>query len=365
MKTYTGIGLMSGSSLDGLDIALCSFTEQEKGWSFSIDVAETIPFDERWYRRLKMVASQPSEALARTDVFFGHFLGKSTRDFIARHGAQPQFVASHGQTIFHQPEAGFTCQIGDGESLVSYLDCPVVTNFRNKNLAKGGQGAPLVPFGDQYLFSNYRCCLNLGGISNMTYGNAAFDISPCNMALNHFAHIVDPSVQYDAEGNIARQGSFQKDLYDALNALPYYSQKPPKSLGAEWVNEHFFTTVASFPHSPQDILHTLCHHVAFQISEAIRRMRVKPGVMLITGGGFFNTFLIELIEQACSPYQVKVDMAVDPLLVAFKEALIFAFLGLNTLLGRPNILAGSTGVKAAILGGSIHLPASGYTSLLG
>lgn len=362
---YTGIGLMSGSSLDGLDIVHCQFSQDNnEQWSWQILDAETISFDDRWKRRLAKVINQPAEALARTDVFFGHWLGKTTQDFIQRYSIKPQFVASHGQTIFHQPENGFTYQIGDGESLVSYLDCPAVTNFRNKNLALGGQGAPLVPFGEKHLFSQYQYCLNLGGIANLSHGSRAFDVSPCNMVLNQLASAIDANADYDPDGEFARSGTVDQELLHELNTLPYYASKPPKSLGAEWVQHAFFPILKKYSINTYDMLCTVAEHIAFQIGEVIRRMGATPGTMLITGGGYFNTYLRERICDICSNFGVKVDETVSSSTVEYKEALIFAFLGLMVLLGKPNITAHSTGVTSPILGGAIHLPSKGYAAIL-
>jgi anhydro-N-acetylmuramic acid kinase len=354
---------MSGSSLDGLDIAYCRFThDKQSAWHFEILEAETIAFDARWHSRLSKVATQPAEALARTDIFFGHWLGEKTAEFIKRHNIAPQFVASHGQTIFHRPEKSFTYQIGDGESLAAYLDCPVVTNFRNKDLALGGHGAPLVPFGEKHLFSEYTYCLNLGGISNLSYRDTAFDVSPCNMVLNKLAQSLDPQISYDPEGRIAASGALQPALFEALNAIPWYRTKPPRSLGAEWLTEHFFPVLDQFDFSVEDKLHTCTEHIAFQIGEVLRKLHVVPGKMLVTGGGFFNRFLRQRIQANCKPYDVSLEHEISHQLVQFKEALIFAFLGLMVLHGKPNINGMATGSKQAVLGGAIHLPAKGFRS---
>lgn len=358
-KYFRGIGLMSGTSLDGIDLAYCEFAVDNSRWNFELLAAETIPYDEQWYARLACIGEQNAETYARTHVYLGHLFGKAVAQWIERNELKPQFVASHGQTIFHQPQRNFTSQIGDGETISSYLSCPVVSNFRNKNVALSGQGAPLVPFGERHLFPDVRLFLNLGGIANISYGELAWDISPCNMVLNWLARQLDPPQHYDADGATAKSGEMIDELFFALESLPYYAQKPPKSLGAEWFEAAVMPLLQDPSWSLADRLHTVTLHVVTRIVDACKSMDIRNTEMLITGGGAHNAFLVGELEQALRHYGIRLQSAPEAV-IDFKEAIIFAFLGLNTLLGRPNTLASVTGSDFDVIGGSIHLPPKGW-----
>lgn len=351
---------MSGTSLDGIDLAYCRFSEGENGWDFELLNAETLPFPEKWAARLMAVDIQNAEVFAKTNVYFGHFLGQTVNHFQKKHQIQPEFVASHGQTIFHQPDRNFTCQIGDGESIAAYLKCPVVTNFRNKDVAAGGQGAPLVPFGEKHLFPGRRLFLNLGGFANLTIGDIAFDVGACNIILNRLACEHDPDMEFDPGGEIARSGGIHLELLYGLDSLPYYRLKPPKSLGVEWL-EAELSPLLSDPRIPAaDRMNTYCRHLARQVALAAQKTGARNEEIVITGGGAKNRFLMELLKKELAPLGVTVDETVSEEIADFKEAIIFGFLGLMTLLGRTNTLSSGTGARQDICGGSIHLPPGGW-----
>ena len=362
MKRYTGIGLMSGTSLDGIDLAYCEFWEGEHGWRFELLGAETIGYDEQWYARLRCLDEQDALAFARTHVYYGHLLGRTLRSFIDRNELKPDFVASHGQTIFHQPDKNFTAQIGDGETIVSYLPCPLVTNFRNKDVAMGGQGAPLVPFGERHLFPDRQLFLNLGGIANLSFAGQAFDVVPCNMGLNWLAHLLDPAQVLDVDGAAARSGQMDYGLYDALENLPFYQQTGPRSLGTEWFTAEILPLLTGSESPVEDKLKTFVLHIVSRITVALRDLHARNLPIVVTGGGAHNRYLIEELQKSLAGLGIKLDSLPDAV-VDFKEAIIFAFLGLQTLLGRPNALATVTGAKLDVCGGSIHLPAGGWGSM--
>lgn len=364
MKQYQGIGLLSGTSMDGLDIVCCRFEEEQDHYTFELLACDQIPFDQKWHARLKHLMHQSAEVYAKTHVYFGHWLGEQTRDFISRHGLKPDFVASHGQTIFHQPERSFTAQIGDGETMVTYLPCPLVTNFRNKDVALQGEGAPLVPLGEQYLFPPDRIYLNLGGFANATFGKRAFDIAPCNIGMNYWVSECLEGMAYDEGGRLAAAGDVKEELLQALNALPYYGQAPPKTLGWEWVAEHVLPLLREAAGSPQDILRTLVEHLAVQVAQAVRVLRAEATPMVITGGGRHNQFLVQTLLQKLEPLGVSLDASVDPGWIDYKEAIIFAFLGLRVLTARPTTLPTVTGARQPAAGGAIHLPPSFHRPLI-
>ncbi|MEM0995843.1 MAG: anhydro-N-acetylmuramic acid kinase [Bacteroidota bacterium] len=359
MKHYRGIGLMSGTSLDGVDLAYCEFTPEDRHWRFDLLTAETIPYDEQWYARLRCLDEQSAEVFAKTHVYYGHYLGRIVADFIERNELKPHFVASHGHTIFHQPGKNFTTQIGDGESMAAYLNCPLVTNFRNKDVALKGQGAPLVPFGEHLLFPEHKLFLNLGGIANLSYGKLAFDVTVCNMALNWLTNSLPEPLPFDAEGGRARSGELDGELYEALEKLAYFQLPPPKSLGAEWFNQEVLPLIANPEIPVANRLHTCVYHIVSRITDALRRLKLKQRPMIVTGGGAHNTFLMEELQKSVAAHEIDLK-TLQKSVVDYKEALIFALLGLHTLLGRPNIFASVTGARLDNLGGSIHLPPSGY-----
>ncbi len=366
MKRYNGIGLMSGTSLDGIDLAYCEFAETDGRWRFELLAAETIAYDEQWYARLRCLDEQDALAYARTHVYYGHLLGKVLRGFIERNELKPSFVASHGQTIFHQPEKNFTAQIGDGETIASYLPCPLVTNFRNKDVAMGGQGAPLVPFGERHLFSDRKLFLNLGGIANISFSGQAFDVAPCNMALNWLASRLDPAQAFDRDGAAARAGQMDYELYDALENLAYYQQSGPKSLGTEWFTAQVMPLLSQADSPIEDRLKSVVLHIVSRITVALRDLNVhtdtSAGPLVVTGGGAHNAYLMEELQKSVAGLGLKIDQLPEAV-VDFKEAVIFAFLGLQTLLGRPNALASVTGAYVDVCGGSIHLPSGGWGSM--
>jgi anhydro-N-acetylmuramic acid kinase len=356
--------MMSGTSLDGVDLVYCRFSEAESVYSFELLEAGQVPFEPVWKDRLELLPRQSAEVYAKTHVYFGHVLGRIAADFISRHKLKPDFVAAHGQTIFHQPDKNFTAQIGDGETMVSYLPCPLVCNFRNKDVALGGQGAPLVPFGEKHLFAAHRFFLNLGGFSNLTAGDLAFDVSPCNIVLNLLARQHDPALAYDPDGAIARSGKVHSGLLAELDALPYYQQPPPKSLGWEWVEQQFLPVLSAAQLPVPDLLRSCTEHIARQIQNAVHRFQPDHEKILISGGGWHNRFLMEQISASLEGSGAFPDPDTDKWIVDFKEAIIFAFLGLQTLTGRVNTLTSVTGARQSVAGGSIHLPPSGGMSLL-
>ena len=351
-KTYqTGIGVMSGTSLDGLDLAWCSFEKDDTGWKYCIEKACTIPYTPAFQERLSSAAQLSALDYARLDVDLGGLIAESINKWIG-HGGKPDFIASHGHTVFHQPDKGLTTQIGSGAVIAARTGITTVCDFRTVDVALGGQGAPLVPIGDALLFGQYDACLNLGGISNISFhdGNkrVAFDISPCNMALNRFANLLGRP--YDEDGDIARSGQLIPELIHQLDQLEYYKQSYPKSLGKEWFEQQFLPVLQDFEKnfSAADILHTLVMHISEQIVHALPTTGKN---LLVTGGGAHNKFLIQSIQQ-----QWDGEIIVpDTLTVNFKEALVFAFLGLLRLNGVNNCLASVTGAEQDNCGGAIFL----------
>ncbi len=350
---YYCLGLMSGTSCDGLDIAYCRFTKNIARWSFDLLQTETILFPAALELRLKNAPTLSALDLHLLDVDFGLWCGKSVNAFASGLEHPPMFVASHGHTVFHQPEKKLSVQIGSGAALASAAGIPVVFNFRPLDVFHGGQGAPLVPIGDELLFSEYSHCLNLGGFANISTNQggkrSAWDICPANLVLNYVA--AQLGLSFDENGSIGRTGKILPALLDALNRLGFYQRNAPKSLGKEWLDEEFFPILHQFANEkPADLLRTLYEHIAVQLSQSIGNNRDYQ--VLVTGGGARNTFLMDCLKNSnpadfCLP---------DLQIIDFKEALVFAFMGLLRWLQMPNVYSSATGAKRDVCSGSICFP---------
>ncbi|MFK5879131.1 MAG: anhydro-N-acetylmuramic acid kinase [Flavobacteriaceae bacterium] len=346
-KTHI-IGLMSGTSLDGVDIVYISFNANYK---FEIIHADTIPYTDSWKQKLQNAFNQSEHEIEKLDIQYGEYLGNLVNTFIRKNGIEEiDFIASHGHTIFHKPEEGYTLQIGSGETIAAITNQKVVCDFRTQDVKLGGQGAPLVPIGDQLLFSEYDYCLNLGGFANISFEKEnkriAFDICPENIVMNHYANQL--GLEYDNGGKLASEGAINNELLKELNQLPFYKDSVPKSLGYEFVVSEIFPLIDKYNLPVKDILRTFIAHTVLQISKKI----TSNGKLLITGGGVFNSFMISELEKTTSA-QVVVPSTI---IINFKEALIFAFLGLLRVENQVNCLQSVTGAKKDHSSGVIYSP---------
>ncbi|MGE5425200.1 MAG: anhydro-N-acetylmuramic acid kinase [Syntrophothermus sp.] len=350
MKSYHVTGLMSGTSLDGLDMAFCLFTENDGIWNYEIQVAETFPYPDAWKEKMRSLETGSALELSLADAETGHFFGRIVKEFHGKHDLKPDFIASHGQTIFHRPEKKLTVQIGKGSAIAAETRTPVVCDFRTTDVALGGQGAPLVPIGDQLLFGAYDYCLNLGGFGNISFiknnKRIAFDTCPVNIVLNVLAERAGKP--YDEDGKLASKGKILTELLQRLNSLAFYTQPPPKSLGKEWVTENIFPLLID-SQPPEDLIRTFTEHIALQISGCTDFFRDQK--MIVTGGGAFNTCLTDLLQQKCKARIVIPDKNT----INFKEALIFAFLGVLRWRGEVNCLKSVTGAERDTIGGAVYL----------
>jgi anhydro-N-acetylmuramic acid kinase len=341
---YRVLGVMSGTSLDGIDLAICSFSKT-KNWEFRIEKCVTLPYSKYWKETLQNLHSKSSAEIKLIDKKYGIFLGDAINNFLA--SEKVDFIASHGHTIFHQPENKYTLQIGDGEIIAKTTKTTIINDFRSLDISLSGQGAPLVPIGDLHLFSNYKYCVNLGGFSNISIKNngiiTAFDICPVNIILNEVCQQL--GIEYDNNGDIAKRGKLIPILLEQLNSLDFYKQKSPKSLSREWVEINIYPLLNNY--KTKDILNTFCEHIAIQIG-----IFLKNESALFTGGGVFNTYLMERIKH----HSYSKIIIPDNTLINFKESLIFAFLGVLRIENKVNCLQSVTGAKRDNCGGVIHHP---------
>lgn len=353
---YNVIGVMSGTSLDGVDLAHIRFEWHDGNWQFEIGACETIPYTSDWVTRLKEAVSWSRAQLDQLNIEYTDLLGSIIRDFIDRNALSGlDAVCSHGHTILHNPAEGYTLQIGNRPEIAARTGQTVVCDFRVQDVAVGGQGAPLVPIGDRLLFADYTYCLNLGGFSNVSFEEEgrriAFDISPVNTVLNHYARTM--GWDYDDRGQFAATGQVNPALLAALDALDFYTSPYPKSLGFEFVRETVLPLLESYDAKPNDIMATFTEHIARQVALALP---VKKGRMLVTGGGAYNDFLIARMQAHLPQLEIIIP---DRKILEFKEALIFALLGVLRLRGENNILSSVTGAGEDHCGGFIyHKPTS-------
>ncbi len=368
---------MSGTSLDGIDLAEIRFEVSSNmhisaplndrrslsgvegnNWSFEILAAETVPYSSFWKDELREAINYSEEKLERLDFKYTEKLSEEISKFIRTNNIQEiDAVCSHGHTILHQPDKGFTHQIGNLPRISKMLGQTVVCDFRVQDVELGGQGAPLVPIGDMLLFSDYDYCLNLGGFANCSFekngSRIAFDICPANIVLNKYAEKLGHD--FDEGGNIAASGKVDNMLLQKLNAISFYNEKPPKSLGLEWVKEHIFPILDTSEISSEDILSTFTEHIAMQLAKQFYRASTplsKLITVLITGGGVYNSYLIERLKQLAL---VEVIIPSSNI-VEFKEALIFGLLGVLKLREEINCLASVTGASKDHSSGKIFFP---------
>ena len=337
--------------MDGVDLAEIFFTYFEAKWHFEIRAAQTVPYSSFWKDELREAVNYSKEKLERLDFKYTEKLSEEISKFIKKYNIlEINAICSHGHTILHRPEKGLTYQIGNLPRLSKMLGQTVICDFRAQDVALGGQGAPLVPIGDRLLFSEYDYCLNLGGFANCSYEKNgernAFDICPANIVLNIYAEKLGKD--FDEGGKMASSGNVNEHLLQKLNSLPFYSEKPPKSLGLEWVKQNIFPILDASEISSEDILRTFTEHIAIQLASQFS----ENASVLATGGGAYNSFLIERLKNLA---EVKVIIP-SPEIVEYKEALIFGLLGVLKLRDEVNCLASVTGASKDHSSGKIFSP---------
>jgi anhydro-N-acetylmuramic acid kinase len=359
---YRAIGLMSGSSLDGLDIAFVEFHENGGKWNFLIQETECYAYDDEWKARLKKATSLTALDYQHLHADYGHYLGQKINQFIDEKGLQYKvaLISSHGHTTFHVPSRKLTSQLGDGAAIAAETRLPVVSDLRALDVAFGGQGAPIVPIGEKILLGDFSYFLNLGGIANVS-SNAekyvAFDVCAANRVLNLLAN--ELAEDYDDGGNFASKGKIDNTLLQTLNDLDYYKQPYPKSLANEFGTDTVFKIVRENELEIHDALRTYTEHIAIQVKNAIAVLKAdKPeeenAQLLVTGGGAFNTFLMKRLKMLLGEIGVAV-MVPDESLVKYKEAMIMAFIGILRWREEYNVISTVTGATRNSVGGALWM----------
>lgn len=349
----TVLGIMSGTSLDGLDLALCEFELYGLGYRYKIKAAKTLDYSVIWKKRLTDVKKASAEDYFALHAAYGKFIAEEVSLFMKASGVTPDAIASHGHTVFHQPAKGFSTQIGCGATIAAITGVTTVCDFRSLDVAYAGQGAPLVPIGDQLLFGEYQACLNIGGIANISFNDKsgkriAYDACVANMLLNYLAEKMQ--LDYDTGGEIARSGKIDRTLLSFFDELDYYKQKGAKSMGREWFEKEVKSRIDKSELKISDLLATSTEHIAARIGAELSENNLRK--VLITGGGAFNLFLMERLRTYTTCEIVLPRHEV----IHFKEALIFAFLGYLRLQGKVNSLSSVTGARKNSIGGAVYLP---------
>ena len=351
MKNYYVLGLMSGTSIDGIDLVYANFVFN-KYWSFKILESKTYQYNNDWQKILKNLSDKDLDSIKLIDKSYTKLLSKYILKFIDDFSIKKiDFISSHGHTALHDPLNSITYQIGNLNDLSTYVGLKVICDFRVQDVKLGGQGAPLVPVGEKYIFPEYDTLINLGGFANITIKSnnnlIAYDICPVNIVFNHLSNLID--LKYDHKGKIALSGKLNIELFNCLQSLDYYKQVSPKSLGVEWVNQIIFPIINSFSEIPlEDLLNTFSKHFASQIADNIK----SNGKILISGGGAYNDYLIQNIKDlTCSEIIIP-----NSEIIEYKEALIFGFLGVLKDLNINNCYSSVTGAIKDHSSGNIFIP---------
>jgi anhydro-N-acetylmuramic acid kinase len=350
-KSYFAIGLMSGTSLDGLDISYSCFTHKNDVWSFKLISSKAVSYTSQLKDKLRNAIVMTGLELTKFDVELGKFYADEVAKFIDEEGVtEIDVIGSHGHTVFHQPENGFTLQIGDASWIHKKTRKIVVSDFRSQDVALGGQGAPLVPIGDKLLFSDYDYRINLGGFANISFesgdSTSAFDICAVNTILNMYSNKL--GMEYDDKGKVSKNGNVIPEMFKDLEKIDFYKQSSPKSLGVEWNEKVLFPILDKYvSRKVEDIMHTYTLHVASQITKVLKGENKK---ILISGGGAFNDYLISLIRELSS-HNIIIE---NRQITDFKEAIIFSFLAILKIRGEVNCLAEVTGASINHSTGVIH-----------
>ncbi|MEP7257469.1 MAG: anhydro-N-acetylmuramic acid kinase [Flavitalea sp.] len=365
---YRAVGIMSGSSLDGLDIAFVELQQGSGKWTYELKAASCYPYSPEWTDKLRYASTLLAREYLELDAAYGHYIAEQVNHFIQEHQLhyQVQLIASHGHTVFHVPSKKITSQIGNGAAIAAGTGINVVSDLRSMDIAFGGQGAPIVPIGEQLLLSDYRFFLNLGGIANISLndpsGYIAYDVCPANRVLNQLS--AEAGKPFDDGGQIAEKGSVIPTLLARLNALDYYGLPYPKSLSNDFGTDIVYPMITAGNNDIDHVLRTYIEHISQQIAKAAASLQAflkenetaeqAPQKMLVTGGGAHNHFLVERLKRLLQPLNIMVEVPGDDL-VNYKEAIIMALIGVLRWREENNTIASVTGASRNSIGGAVWI----------
>lgn len=355
---YYAIGLMSGSSLDGLDICYARFETVNNSWQYKILTTTCSSYSREWEEKLRQAIYLSAKDYMLLHCAYGKYIGEKLLEFIRVNKIEKiDLISSHGHTSFHVPAAGMTGQIGDGATIAAITKQTVISDLRQLDIANGGQGAPIVPMGEKLLFHEYDLWLNLGGIANISYNQdgyyIAFDICAANRVMNMLCSTIGKS--YDDGGQLARTGKLHQALLDELNKLDYYQKAYPKSLANDFGTDLVYPIIQSYSLSVVDALHTYVEHIALQIKQSIQSIKEDDGKekkLLATGGGALNDYLIERLQTHLTNQHITITVP-EADLINYKEALVMALLGVLRIRNEATVLHSVTGATISSIGGAL------------
>lgn len=351
-KSMNVVGVMSGSSMDGLDLALVAFSDEEKKWD--LQKSDTVALPDSLKSSLKEIMTFTAIDIARTESHFSNFVAHSITEFLGP-SEHADLIGIHGHTLLHLPEIQTSWQLLNGGMIAEKTNCPVVCDFRNQDLSLNGQGTPMAVIADRDLYPGYDYYINLGGIANMSYQDngqwVAFDLCPCNQILNHYSQLLGKP--YDEHGDMARNGTLNRALLEALLKDPFILGPPPKSIDNTWVKDVVRKDIDLHNLSIPDVLHTVVAYISEVISNHINKEKAQ---VLLSGGGTYNTFLI---DKLCSTSQMKkIEFHIpDNETIDYKEAILIAYCAQLRYKGQTNFLSVATGASKDSIGGALYLPA--------
>lgn len=340
---------MSGSSLDGLDVSLTKFNHTTH-WQYEILTSCTLPIPEELKAALRQAPVLSAKEIHLLDIRYGIWIGEILKDWLESLAYKYDLIGIHGHTVYHLPQDHLSLQIGNGLAIAQKTRLPVVDQFRSLDVLLGGQGAPLVPFGEKMLFSDCDAYINLGGIANISIHSEkvlAWDVAPCNQVFNHFANQL--GFAYDDGGALSQKGTIDQKWMNHLLSLAYFQQAPPKSLANQWTSEVLKNAPANAFDGLATYIDFLSEQIVFDLTDSIRK-----GKLMITGGGAYNAHLIEKIREKAGPeFEIYLP---NKTLIEQKESVIFGFMALMRWLGQINVLSSVTGAERDSCSGTLHLP---------
>lgn len=342
---------MSGSSLDGLDIAIATFASRD---TYDVVFNKHCALPSQLASELNKAASYNIKDYLELESKFTDFIAKELQN-ITNQYQDINLIAIHGHTVHHDPDSGYSCQMVNAGRLASLTGLDVLADFRNQDIGLGGQGAPLAPI-VEHLLGSQAAYLNLGGIANISLHKSGsivgYDVSPCNQLFNHFAKL--NGLEYDDKGLLGRKGAIDQNLLNQWSALPYFQVDAPKSMDNQWLVHNFISTLED--DKSEDQCHTAYQFVSHQIAKSVINNLSEGDRVMCTGGGSYNDYLIQLIQDKIKSKSIQLVFPPKEL-IDYKEAILMSYMGYLYLNNKPNTLSSVTGAsRSASVGGYYKAP---------